>query len=74
MVYFEKIFLNGTIGMALLTWRFFTFYIFLIVGVGTVLLEKIILKREKKRRLLHQTIPQTSAKNSIFPEDEEIQE
>ena len=51
VVYFGKIFLNGTIGMALLTWRFFTFYIFLSVGVGTVLLEKIILKREKNRRL-----------------------
>ena len=51
VVYFGKIFLNGTIGMALLTWRFFTFYLFLIVGVGTVLLEKIILKREKTLRL-----------------------
>ena len=51
VVYFGKIFLNGTIGMALLTWRFFTFYLFLIVGVGMVLLEKIILKREKARRL-----------------------
>lgn len=51
LVYFNGIFRNGTIGMALLTWRFFTFYIFLIVGVGTVILEKIILKREKNRRL-----------------------
>ena len=51
VLYFGKIFLNGTIGMALLTWRFFTFYLFLIVGVGDVLLEKIILKREKAKRL-----------------------
>ena len=51
VVYFGRIFLNGTIGMALLTWRFFTFYLFLIVGVGMVLLEKIILRREKNRRL-----------------------
>ncbi len=50
MVYFARVFLNGTIGMALLTWRFFTFYLFLIVGVGMVILEKIILKREKNRR------------------------
>ena len=50
MVYFARVFLNGTIGMALLTWRFFTFYIFLIVGVGMVVLEKIILKRENNRR------------------------
>ena len=51
VLYFGKIFLNGTIGMALLTWRFFTFYLFLIVGVGDVVLEKIILKREKAKRL-----------------------
>ena len=50
LVYFGKIFLGGTVGMALLTWRFFTFYLFLIVGVGMVILEKIILKREKNRR------------------------
>ena len=54
VLYFGKIFMNGTIGMALLTWRFFTFYLFLIVGVGMVLLEKIILKREKNRTLREQ--------------------
>ena len=51
VLYFGKIFMNGTIGMALLTWRFFTFYLFLIVGVGTVVLEKIIIKREKGKGL-----------------------
>ncbi len=51
LVYFNGIFLKGTIGMALLTWRFFTFYLYLIVGIGTVILEKIILRREKFRRL-----------------------
>ena len=51
LVFFNGIFINGTIGMALLTWRFFTFYLFLIVGVGMVVLEKIILKREKNKRI-----------------------
>ncbi len=51
LVFFNGIFVNGTIGMALLTWRFFTFYLFLIVGIGMVVLEKIILKREKSKRL-----------------------
>ncbi len=61
VLYFGKIFLNGTIGMALLTWRFFTFYLFLIVGVGMVLLEKIILKREKSRMQLEQhSLPDTA--------------
>ena len=47
--------------MALLTWRFFTFYLFLIVGVGMVLLEKIILKREKSRMQLEQhSLPDTA--------------
>ena len=51
LVYFRGIFHNGIIGMALLTWRFVTFYLFLIVGVGMVILERIIVNREKKRRL-----------------------
>ena len=49
MFYFNGIFLHGTIGLALLIWRFFTFYLYLIVGVFTVLLEKIILRREKRK-------------------------
>ena len=73
VLYFGKIFLNGTIGMALLTWRFFTFYLFLIVGVGMVLLEKIILKREKSRMLLEQrSMPDTDTTD--LPEKAEASE
>ena len=50
LLYFQGIFKDGTIGLALLVWRFFTFYLFLIVGVFTVLLEKIILRREARKR------------------------
>jgi conserved hypothetical protein len=50
LLYFRNIFKDGTIGLALLIWRFFTFYIFLIVGVFTILIERIILSREAKRR------------------------
>ena len=50
LLYFREIFRNGTIGLALLIWRFFTYYIYLIVGVFTILLEKIILRREAKKR------------------------
>ena len=67
VVYFGKIFLNGTIGMALLTWRFFTFYLFLIVGVGMVLLEKVILKREKSRRL-KELIEADDTETAVIPE------
>ena len=71
VVYFGKIFLNGTIGMALLTWRFFTFYIFLIVGVGTVLLEKIILKREKNRKMRHHaSTPETESGGELPKADD----
>lgn len=68
MVYFRNIFQNGTIGMALLTWRFFTFYLFLIVGVGMVLLEKIILNREKKQCLAREGIPSAA---ETLPEHKE---
>jgi len=50
LLYFRNIFKNGTIGLALLIWRFFTYYLYLIVGVFTILLEKLILRREAKKR------------------------
>ncbi len=50
LLYFRDIFRDGTIGLALLIWRFFTYYLYLIVGVFTILLEKIILRREAKKK------------------------
>ena len=50
LLYFKGIFKDGTIGLALLIWRFFTYYLFLIVGVFTIILEKIILRREARKR------------------------
>ena len=50
LLYFKDIFKDGTIGLALLIWRFFTFYLYLIVGVFTIILEKIILRREARKR------------------------
>ena len=50
LLYFRGIFKDGTIGLALLIWRFFTFYLYLIVGVFTILLERIILRREARKR------------------------
>ena len=49
MYYFNGVFLRGTIGIALLIWRFFTFYLYLIVGVFTILAEKLILRRERQK-------------------------
>ncbi len=50
LLYFRDIFRDGTIGLALLIWRFFTFYLYLVVGVFTILLEKVILRREARKR------------------------
>ena len=50
LLYYQNVFPDGIIGLALLVWRFFTFYLFLIVGVFTVLMEKVIVKRESRRR------------------------
>ena len=49
LLYFAGIFREGTIGLALLIWRFFTYYLFLIVGVFVVINEKFLLQREQKR-------------------------
>lgn len=50
LVYFKGIFKEGIIGLALLVWRFFTFYLYLIVGIFSVLLENIIVKREERKK------------------------
>ena len=50
MLYFKGIFTDGTIGAALLVWRFFTYYLFLIVGVGTVINDKLLVRRETRRK------------------------
>ncbi len=71
LVYFRGIFHSGIIGMALLTWRFFTFYLFLIVGVGMVILERILVNREKKRRLLAEMPENPEGKQECLPEGNE---
>ena len=49
LLYFKDIFKDGTIGLALLIWRFFTYYLFLITGVIAVLNEKLLLRGEIRR-------------------------
>lgn len=57
MLYYTNVFTEDIKGLALLVWRFFTYYLFLIVGVGNVILEKIILKREKEKREQEEPAP-----------------
>lgn len=52
MLYYTNVFTEKIKGLALLVWRFFTYYLFLIVGIVTVILEKVIIKREKEKRAL----------------------
>ena len=59
MAYFAGIFTDGTIGVGLLIWRFFTYYMFLIVGVGTVLNDKRLIRLEKKRRQAEERLSAT---------------
>ena len=51
MYYFNGIFPGGTKSLALLIWRFFTYYIFLFIGVITLLLEKLGLYGHARRHL-----------------------
>ena len=50
LLYYQNIFPPDKIGLALLVWRFFTYYMFLIVGVFMVIIEKIILRRERLKK------------------------
>ena len=47
-VYYSSIFTSGTIGLALLIWRFITFYIFLLLGPLVTLILDFMLKRKDK--------------------------
>lgn len=46
LYYYRGIFTGGTVGLALLTWRFFTYYLFIFVGLANLLVDKL-LKRGK---------------------------
>ena len=48
LVYFQGIFTDGVIGLALLTWRFFTYYLFLLTGVIMVVWEKLLTRKTKR--------------------------
>ena len=45
LYYFNGVFPGGTKGLALLIWRFFTYYLFLFIGVATVLWEQLHRRR-----------------------------
>lgn len=49
LLYYQGIIPGDRIGLALLVWRFFTYYMFLIVGCFTVILDKILIARDKER-------------------------
>ena len=48
LLYFKGVFTEGTIGLGLLIWRFFTFYLFLLVGLIALLAERLTRKRKQK--------------------------
>ncbi len=50
MYYFNGIFPGGTKGLALLIWRFFTYYLFLFTGIITVLAERYRLWRAQNKK------------------------
>ena len=50
LLYYQGIFPGDRIGLALLVWRFFTYYLFLIVGVFNVILDKVLASKERQRK------------------------
>ena len=54
LLYYEGIIPGDRIGLALLVWRFFTYYLFLIVGVVVVIGEKVLVSVESRRRKQNQ--------------------
>ena len=61
MVYFRGLFTQGTIGLALLVWRFFTYYLFLLVGAVLSIGNSI---RQNRRHAAEKPLPSgTDAKD-----------
>lgn len=50
LLYYEGIIPGDRIGLALLVWRFFTYYLFLLVGVVMVIWEKVLVSMENRRK------------------------
>lgn len=50
LLYYQGIIPGDRIGLALLVWRFFTYYLFLLVGVFVVVGEKILISVENRRK------------------------
>ena len=48
LVFFKGMFTQGTIGLALLIWRFFTYYLFLLVGAAISIANSIRGNRQRK--------------------------
>lgn len=61
LLYYRNVIPAEMIGLALLVWRFFTYYMFLLVGVFMVILERIILSREERKRKKLQEKEKTEA-------------
>ena len=49
LYFFRNLFTGGTVGLALLTWRFFTYYLFIFVGLLSLLLEKLTRRKQRIR-------------------------
>ena len=62
LLFYQGIIPGDRIGLALLVWRFFTYYMFLIVGVVTVLWEKVLLSMEERRKKRNEVLPKGEQK------------
>ena len=63
LFYFRNIFTGGTVGVALLVWRFFTYYLSIFIGVIMLLLEKLTIRREN-RKLPEDSSTETAAETA----------
>ena len=67
LYYFRNIFTGGTVGLALLIWRFFTYYLFIFVGVVNLLLEKLTRKRKPAAAEEDPPVPDDPGKDPSVP-------
>ncbi len=49
LVFYQGVFTSGTIGLALLIWRFFSYYLFLLFGAATTVIYNFLPSRHRKK-------------------------
>ena len=65
LVFYNGIYTQGTIGLALLMWRFCTYYIFLVIGMGMMIASNVRAHRQARKARAEQALEPIPAEEPL---------